>query len=133
MLTTTPVTHDDFVREYAASIDRMMATKGASRLDLAENFVPAWGLLTKMKPASRDYADVTVGQLTMTVRAADLKTLDELASKRAAQGTMYGAQTEAVSWTITKEEYQMAQQYGADVVGVLPLVPKAVRRGGATT
>jgi hypothetical protein len=114
--------HAEFVHQYAAAIDRMMAAK-APRLDLGEDFVRAWRFLEQMN--ADEYADVEIGQASGGVVGNDLKVLEEQSKTKQAQGVTYAARSRGVSKLISRDEYDMAKGYGAQIVDPLPPGPKA--------
>jgi hypothetical protein len=102
--------HEDFVTQYAASIDRMMATT-ASRLDLAEDFMPAWGLLTRWGAPA--FENVRVGAIHQE---------NEPGQKRK-KNVVYGVDIQGNISLITREQYELAAKHGAQVVVALPPPP----------
>lgn len=111
------MTHDDFVREYAASVDRMMATK-AVRLNLAEDFQSAWRFLTDMHV--HDFASVKIGRVPSGSAGSDEHRVRQDKNDPRRQG-LWGADSNAVHRTITKDEYELAKKYGASLVDELPV------------
>lgn len=117
------VHHKDFVRLYAEAVDRMMASK-AVRLDLPEDFIPAWGFLADMlkdrDKDTRDYSDIWIGKSPSQARGSDLETVKAIKKEEQARGTDLAAKSKTVQRGLDKAEYERAKKYGAKVVDVLP-------------
>jgi len=113
------VKHGDFVREYAASIDRMMAST-ASKLDLSDDFIPAWKLLTALK--TDDFAKVVISKLPSGMASHDPRigwgspeprSITYGANSFRDFGPQDSDKIPMVRLGISKETYDLAVKYGA--------------------